>query len=140
MNEDSSVPRLTELAKAIGFEITEFSVGSCVVECTIEDKHLNMGGVAHGGVHATMLDTAMGGTLVTTLSKEEWCATVQFDISYLNSVGIGTRLIATGEVIRRGRNIAHMEGRMTSDEGMLVATAKGTWAVWTTRPESQGGT
>ncbi len=132
MNEDSSVPRLTELAKAIGFEITEFSVGSCVVECTIEDKHLNMGGVAHGGVHATMLDTAMGGTLVTTLSTEEWCATAQFDISYLNSVGIGTRLIATGEVIRRGRNIAHMEGRMTSEEGMLVATAKGTWAVWKT--------
>ena len=140
MNEDSSVPRLTELAKAIGFEITEFSVGSCVVECTIEDKHLNMGGVAHGGVHATMLDTAMGGTLVTTLSKEEWCATAQFDISYLNSVGIGTRLIATGEVIRRGRNIAHMEGRMTSEEGMVVATAKGTWAVWKTRPESQDGT
>ncbi len=140
MNNDSSVPRLTELAKAIGFEITEFSVGSCVVECTIEDKHLNMGGVVHGGVHATMLDTAMGGTLVTTLSKEEWCATAQFDISYLNSVGIGTRLIATGEVIRRGRNIAHMEGRMTSEEGMLVATAKGTWAVWKTRPASQGGT
>ena len=133
MSEDRGLPRLTELAKTIGFEITEFSGGSCVVECTIREDHLNMGGVAHGGIHATLLDSAMGGTLVSTLAKEEWCATAQIDISYLNAVGTGTHLIATGEVIRRGRNLAHMEGRLTTDDGTLVATAKGIWAIWIVR-------
>ena len=133
MSEDKSQPRLTELAKTIGFEITEFSEGSCVVECTIREDHLNMGGVAHGGIHATLLDSAMGGTLVSTLAKEEWCATAQIDISYLNAVGTGTHLIATGEVIRRGRNLAHMEGRLTTDDGTLVANAKGIWAIWIVR-------
>jgi len=133
MSEDKSQPRLTELAKTIGFEITEFSEGSCVVECTIREDHLNMGGVAHGGIHATLLDSAMGGTLVSTLAKEEWCATAQIDISYLNAVGTGTHLIATGEVIRRGRNLPHMEGRLTTDDGTLVATAKGIWAIWIVR-------
>ena len=133
MSEDRGLPKLTELAKTIGFEITEFNEGSCVVECTIREDHLNMGGVAHGGIHATLLDSAMGGTLVSTLAKEEWCATAQIDISYLNAVGTGTHLIATGEVIRRGRNLAHMEGRLTTDDGTLVATAKGIWAIWIVR-------
>ena len=139
MSGEDSIPRLNNLAKTMGIEITEFSEGSCVVECTVGERHLNMGGVAHGGIHATLLDSAMGGTLVTTLAKEEWCATAQIDISYLNSVGAGARLIATGEVVRRGRNLAHMEGRLVTADGMLVATAKGTWAVWDDRPNSQTG-
>ena len=74
MTDELSVPKLTKLAETIGFEITEFTLGKCIVELTIREDHLNAGGVAHGGLHATLLDTAMGGTLVTTLPKEEWCA------------------------------------------------------------------
>ena len=139
MSEDDGIPRLNNLAKTMGIEITEFSEGSCVVECTIGEKHLNMGGVAHGGVHATMLDTSMGGTLVSVLSKEEWCATAQIDISYLNSVNEGEHLVATAEVVRRGRNIAHLEGMLVSGGDKKVATAKGTWAIWEKRPKSIGG-
>ena len=88
MSDERGLPRLTELAQTIGFEITEFREGSCVVECTVRKDHLNMGGVAHGGIHATLLDSAMGGTLVSTLAKEEWCATAQIDISYLSLIHI----------------------------------------------------
>ena len=84
MSGEDSIPRLNNLAKTMGIEITEFSEGSCVVECTVGQRHLNMGGVAHGGVHATMLDTAMGGTLVSILAKEEWCATAQIDLSLIH--------------------------------------------------------
>ena len=41
---EGSAPRLTELAQTLGMEITECSEGSCVVECTVASKHLNMGG------------------------------------------------------------------------------------------------
>ena len=86
-----------------------------------------------------MLDTSMGGTLVSVLSKEEWCATAQIDISYLNSVNEGEHLVATAEVVRRGRNLAHLEGTLVSRSGKKVATAKGTWAIWEIRPKSIGG-
>ena len=138
MSENIS-PRLNELARTLGMEITEFKEGSCVVELKVGKKHLNMGGMAHGGVHATLLDTAMGGTLVSTIDENEWCATAQLDISYLNAVNEGDHLIATAEVIRRGRSIAHVEGRLETSEGNLVASAKGTWAVWDRRPTSRGG-
>ena len=98
-----------------------------------------MGGMAHGGVHATLLDTSMGGTLVSIISKDEWCGTAQLDISYLNAVNDGDHLVATAEVVRRGRNLAHLEGKLVTGGGKLVATAKGTWAIWETRPKSRGG-
>ena len=139
MSHDANLPRLNNLAESLGMEITEFSEGSCVVELTVGQKHLNMGGMAHGGVHATLLDTAMGGTLVSIISKKEWCATAQLDISYLNAVNEGDHLVATAEVVRKGRNLAHVEGKLTTGEGNLVATAKGTWAIWESRPKSRGG-
>ncbi len=95
--------------------------------------------MAHGGVHATLLDTAMGGTLISMMAKEEWSATAQLDISYLNAAHPGDHLVATAEVVRRGRNLAHIEGRLVTSEGELVATAKGTWAIWEKRPKSRGG-
>ena len=63
MNDELSAPKLTKLAETIGFEITEFTPGKCIVELTIREDHLNAGGVAHGGLHATLLDTAMGGDI-----------------------------------------------------------------------------
>ena len=68
MSNEGEAPRLNNLAESLGMEITEFSEGSCVVECTVASKHLNIGGVAHGALHATLLDTAMRATLVSTLS------------------------------------------------------------------------
>lgn len=139
MSDEGDVPRLTNLAESMGMEITEFVEGSCVVELTVGQMHLNLGGMAHGGVHATLLDTAMGGTLISMMSKEEWSATAQLDISYLNAARPGDHLVATAEVVRRGRNLAHIEGRLVTTEGELVATAKGTWAIWERRPKSRGG-
>ena len=136
MSEELSVPKLTKLAKTIGFEITEFTEGNCIVELPITEEHLNAGGVVHGGLHATMMDTAMGGTLVTTLPKEQWCATAQLDISYLEASYAGSHLTATGEIIRKGKNLAHLRGEIIDEKGRKIAHASGTWAIWKMKPSS----
>ena len=137
MSADYNTPRLNNLAKSLGMVITNFTEGSCVVELTVGEMHLNMGGVAHGGIHATMLDTAMGGTLVSIISKNEWCATAQLNISYLNPAKEGDHLVSTAEVVRKGRHLAHVEGSLVTEEGERIASAKGTWAIWDTRPEGR---
>ena len=58
-------PRLTELAKILGIRITKFEKGNCTVELTVGSQHLNMAGVAHGGVPATELETSMRVTKVS---------------------------------------------------------------------------
>ena len=134
MGGDYNTPRLNNLAESLGMVITDFSEGSCVVELTVGEMHLNMGGVAHGGIHATLLDTAMGGTLVSIISKDQWCATAQLDISYLNPANEGDQLVSTAEVVRIGRNLAHVEGSLVTKKGESIASARGTWAIWDTRP------
>jgi len=129
-------PKLSGLAKLMGIELTDFGNGTCKVSAKVLDSHLNAGGVAHGGLHATMLDTALGGALVSMIMKEEWCATAQLDISYINPAYAGANLLANGKVIRRGKNMAHCEGILTDSEGKTIASGKGTWVIWNKKPKS----
>ena len=129
-------PKLSGLAKLMGIELDDFGNGSCKVSAKVLDSHLNAGGVAHGGLHATMLDTALGGALVSMIMKEEWCATAQLDISYINPAYVGANLLANGKVIRRGKNMAHCEGILTDSEGKKIASGKGTWVIWNKKPKS----
>jgi len=40
------------------------------------------------------------------------------------------------KVLRRGRNLAHCDGVLSNQEGKIIATAKGTWAIWESKPSS----
>ena len=133
---EKNKPKLSGLGKLMGIELDNFSNGKCRVTAVVLESHLNAGGVAHGGLHATMLDTALGGALVSMIKKEEWCATVQLDISYINPAYLGTRLLAEGNVIRRGKNIAHCEGILKDSDGKIIASGKGTWVIWNKKPDS----
>ena len=104
--------------------------GKCVVEVDVLKTHMNAGGVAHGGLHASILDTALGGALLSSISPNEWCATAEIIISYIRPAHEGMILTASGWVVKRGKSIAHMEGELKDASGILIATAKGTWAIW----------
>jgi len=133
---DKSIPKISVLAESMGIKLINFQEGKCSVYAKILDIHLNTGGVAHGGLHATMLDTALGGALVSTINKDEWCATAQLDISYIEPGYEGEELFANGFVIRRGKTLAHCEGQISDSEGKLIATGKGTWIIWQIKPKN----
>ena len=133
---DKSIPKISVLAESMGIKLINFQEGKCSVYAKILDIHLNTGGVAHGGLHATMLDTALGGALVSTINKDEWCATAQLDISYIEPGYEGEELFANGFVIRRGKTLAHCEGQISDSEGKLIATGKGTWIIWRIKPKN----
>ena len=128
--------KLSGVCDSLGVTGKKFGGGVCSVTCEVTNDHLNAGGVAHGGLHSTMLDTALGGALVSLIKKEEWCATAQLDISFLNAAYVGDVLVAEGKVLRRGRNLAHCDGILSNQDGKIIATAKGTWAIWESKPSS----
>lgn len=133
---DKSIPKISILAESMGIKLINFQEGKCSVHAKILNIHLNTGGVAHGGLHATMLDTALGGALVSTINKDEWCATAQLDISYIEPGYEGEELFANGFVLRRGKTLAHCEGTISDSEGKLIATGKGTWIIWQIKPKN----
>jgi len=134
--KDKSVPKISVLAESMGVKLINFQEGTCSVFAKILPLHLNTGGIAHGGLHATMLDTALGCALVSTINKDEWCATAQLDVSYIEPSYEGDELIANGFVIRRGKTLAHCEGTISDSKGKLIATGKGTWIIWQIKPKN----
>ena len=133
----SSPPEPSGMAEALGLEVTDWHPGRCAVEVTVAPMHLNKGGAVHGGVLTTMLDMALGGALVASLTTEEWCATTQLTTSFLDAAKEGERLQAKGHVVRRGRHVAHLAGEVLVGQ-RVVASASGTWAIWSSRPASMG--
>ena len=135
MTEELSKPSMSKISKDLGMELEEFGGGIAAIKVTVDQRHLNKGGVAFGGLHASMLDSAMGGALVSTLKVNEWCATANITINYLEASLPDVKLIATGRIVRRGRNLAHLFGEIRDNEGIVHANATGVWTIWKSKPE-----
>ena len=85
-------------------------------------KHLNPAGTVHGGIAATLLDSAMGLAIQTTLEPGAGQTTLEFKISLTRPITPETGLIvAEGVVLSRGRRVGTAEGRLTDRDGRLLA-------------------
>lgn len=129
-------PRLGGFHHEVGFRIDPDHSGHGVVTILgkVEPRHLNINGVVHGGVYATILDTAMGGAVFSTLHEGETTATTSLYLEFLRAAREGETLIARGKVLRRGRHIAFAEGDLFGRDGRQFSQARGTWYIWS--PES----
>jgi acyl-CoA thioesterase len=128
----SEVNQLGGFHQEAGFRIDpeHSGVGFCTVTGRVEKRHLNINGVVHGGVYATILDTAMGGAVVSLLKDEEVTATTSLYIEFLRPAQEHAELRARGEVVRRGRHLAFVEGNLLDGEDRRLSQAHGTWYIW----------
>ena len=96
--------------------------GRVVVTAQPNGTHLNPAGTVHGGLAATLLDSCMGLAIQSTLQKGIAQTTVEFKISLIRPITPQTGLIkAEGVVLNCGRRIGTAEGRLTDQEGRLLA-------------------
>ncbi len=118
--------------REVGFLIDPKATGKgfCSVVGRVEPRHLNINGVVHGGVYATILDTAMGGAVISELTEAETTATASLYVEFLRPAREGAELRARGEVVRRGRHLAFVEGTLTGEGGHRMSQAHGTWYIW----------
>ena len=118
--------------REVGFKIdpSGSSDGVCTVRGTVERRHLNFNGVVHGGVYATILDTAMGAAVVSLLTEQEVTATTSLYVEFLRPAREGAKLRARGQVLRRGRHLAFVEGDLYDEVDQRLSQAHGTWYIW----------
>lgn len=102
-------------------------------ELTVGADHLNKRGVAHGGVVASLLDTALGAAVVASIAPEEWTGTLELSVQFREPVLPGV-IVAEGRVARRGKSIAFAEGEIRDEAGRILATAHGVWTIWPGKP------
>ena len=113
--------------------------GVCTVTGQVERRHLNINAVVHGGVYATILDTAMGGAVVSLLGEGETTATTSLYVEFLRAAREGDHLTAKGTVLRRGRHIAFAEGELTGRDERRLSQAHGTWYIWSSDEPPRSG-
>jgi len=84
------------------------------------------------GILATLVDTAARQALRTTLKSDHDAVAIHLDTKYFRPV-YGDRLFAEGSVVRKGRNLAHIEVAVVNGEGTLVARG---WCVFKLTPRA----
>lgn len=118
---DGTLP-LNTIAETLGYDIIEATSGRVIITCEPNGTHLNPAGTVHGGLSATLLDSAMGLAIRTTLDKGVASTTLEVKISLVRPITPETGLItAEGVVLNCGRRIGTAEGRITDRQGRLLA-------------------
>ncbi len=118
---DGTLP-LNTIAETLGYDVTEAVSGRVTVTAIPNDTHLNPAGTVHGGLAATLLDSAMGLAIQSTLEKGVGSTTLEFKISLVRPITPETGMVkAEGVVLSCGRRIGTAEGRITDQQGRLLA-------------------
>jgi acyl-CoA thioesterase len=116
------------LKRYLGLELDGDEPGRARACIGVGDEHLNPNGMVHGAVLFAMVDTAMGKATMSVLPEGRFCASVEVHLRFLRPANEGV-LVADVEVIKRGRAIVYLDGRVRDADDRLIATATGTFAV-----------
>lgn len=113
-------------AKLIGMELVEIRPNEAVIKIEMRDDLRQPSGVLHGGVTATLIDTAMAFAVRTHLEDQEMTATIDLTVHYLRPHISGT-FTCTAKVVRAGKRIFTVSADVENEEGKLIATGLSTY-------------
>jgi uncharacterized protein (TIGR00369 family) len=111
-----------------GIELVEASPGHVEVGFEAGPQHVNLQGLVHGGMLATLADTAMGLAVRTVLEPGRRHVTVQLGVEFL-APGRPGRILAEGRSLKIGRQLGFAEADVTDAGGRLLARAHATLSV-----------
>lgn len=123
---DGAVPP-QPIAATIGWSVIEVEAGMIRVRAAVGEHLFHGGGMVHGGVLATLLDSAMAGAVMSTLAKDSLCATLNLNVQFLANIRKPERLLtATGRLLQRTGKTAAAEGLVEDEQGNCLARATAT--------------
>ena len=115
------------IQELIGMKLTGVEPGHAVWELAPAEQHYNPIGVAHAGITATLLDSAMACAVHSTLPLGRGYTTLEFKINLVRGVTIKSGTVrAIGRLVHAGRSTATAEARLEDASGALCAHASTT--------------
>ena len=119
------------MCATLGFHLAEASDGYARFDGVPEFRHYNPIGTVHGGFAATLLDSALGCAIFTTLAKGDAWTTLELKLNLVRPINKDTGTVrAEGRIIHRGRTVATAEGTVKDKAGKLYAHATTTCMVF----------
>lgn len=118
------------LARLLGFELETVEEGKATFAMQPAEWHYNPFGIVHGGVAATLFDSALGCAVQSLLPAGRMAPTMELHINYIRPVTISTgRIRCSGQVVHLGKRSATADGRLVDMDGKLYAHATGTFLI-----------
>lgn len=114
------------LAQLMGMRLVDIRPNEAVIKIEMRDDFRQPAGVLHGGVTATLIDTAMAFAVITRLAEGERASTIDLTVHYLRPHTEGT-FTCTGKVVRAGKRIFTVSADVVNEQGKLIATAISTY-------------
>jgi uncharacterized protein (TIGR00369 family) len=114
-------------------EVLAATPGSVTVAMDVEDRHVNLQGLVHGGMLAILADTACGLAIRSAIEPGRLHVTTDLDVHFLSPAGPG-RLLGRGTAVKIGRSLAFAEASIEDGEGKLLAKAQGRFSVRGSEP------
>ncbi|WP_042391879.1 PaaI family thioesterase [Streptacidiphilus carbonis] len=112
------------ILNTLDFDGVSFDEGRVEFRLTPKEFHYNPIGSVHGGVFATLLDSACGCAVHTRLPAGVFYTSLDLTVKFLRPVSVATGTItAVGSVVHLGRRTALAEARLLDAEGRVCATA-----------------
>jgi uncharacterized protein (TIGR00369 family) len=120
------------ISVTMNMSVVELGEGRAVFAGEPGEEHYNPIGVVHGGYAATILDSALGCAVHTTLPAGIGYTSLGLEVKYLRPIERDTgRILCEGTVVHRGRRQATAEARLTVEEtGKLLATGTSTLMIF----------
>jgi uncharacterized protein (TIGR00369 family) len=104
----------------IGMELAGIGFEACTIELALAERHFQPFGIVHGGVLATLVDTATFWAAYLRLPQGTGLVNVDLKLNYLKPALRGT-LRAEGRCLRAGRQVSYAEASVRDESGELVA-------------------
>lgn len=115
------------IAMTLGFTLDEVEEGRAVFGMVPDEYHYNPIGMVHGGVAATLLDSAMGCAVQSRLPAGTGYTTLEMKVNLLRAITMDTGPVrCEGALIHLGRTTALAEARLTDAAGRVLAHATST--------------
>jgi len=117
--------RTAPYPELIGMVIGALEFDSCRIDLDLGERHLQPFGIVHGGVIATLIDTATFWAGFMRLPEDAGLVNIDLKLNYLKAVASG-HLRAEGRCLRAGRQISYAEASVFDAAGELVAHGSST--------------
>ena len=119
----------TGTARLLNWRIaTDRPDGRIAVSMEVHKDHTNRHGNMHGGLIATVLDTAMGATASIERGDDGKIpfSTISMTVNFIAPMPLGT-ITATGRIMGGGYKTVFVEGEAHDQNGILIAQSTGTF-------------
>jgi uncharacterized protein (TIGR00369 family) len=119
------------MTATLGFRLTEAEHGRAVFTGEPRYEYYNPLGSVHAGFAATLLDSALGCAVHSTLAKGESYTTAEFKLNLVRPLTKDTGPVtAEGHIVHRGRTLGTSEGYLRDAAGKLYAHATTTCIIF----------